>query len=1135
MSLEITPATTTVSITATQQFTATATYSDGTTANVSSTATWTSSSATVATVNSSGLVTGVSAGVASVSASFNNMGGSAYVTVSTPTKTLSSIAITPAAVTVTMGMTQQLKATGSFSDGSTTDLTAQVAWSSANPSFASVSSTGVVTGVATGSSTIMATLNGVNASTQITVSQPARTLTAIAVNPISANVAVGSAQQLSAIATYSDSSTANVTTQATWVSSKPAYASVNASGLVTAVATGSATITATLSGMSGSTQITVPAPTLNTISVTPLTANVAVGSTQQFSATATYSDNSIASVTNLVTWTSSKPAFATITASGIATGVATGSASITATLSGVSGVSQITVQQVVKTINTISITPAAANVAVGSMQQLTATATYSDNSTANVTTQVTWTSSKTAFASVNSSGTVTGVAAGSASITATLNNVSGTSQISVPQATMTLTSIAVTPSSLSITVGAKQQFVATATYGDNSTANVTGSAVWASSASSSATISATGLATAVAAGSTTIAATLSNVTGISMLTVSAKTLTTIVITPNPATAALGTTQQLTATANYQDGSTANVSSTVTWTVANNAVVSVNSTGMAKPIAAGSTTIAASLNGVSGSVPFVATIAPNTGVNILTWQNDVSRSGLNATELSLTPTNVGASTFGKLFSYQLDGYEYGEPLLMSGVTINNGVYNVVFAATENDSVYAFDADSYGTGAPLWKVSLLNAGETPLTKGPIKPYVGITSTPVIDPTTNTIYVVSTQASASGTGFRLNALDITTGAQRPGSPVAIEAHISGTNQDAINGVVHLTTSCIQRGALLLENGQIYMGFSGCHSGWLLTYNAKTLAQVAYFNSSPDQNGEGPYASAGGIWMSSGGPVADASGNIYVVTGNGPWDGKTAWADSVLKFNSQLQIQDYFTPQDYAYMNCNDADLSAGGLLLIPGTTKALTGGKTGKMYLVDTTNLGKEQADDAGALQSLFFEADKAPPYTSTCSDVSGAHTTQVNSYEIFATAAYYNSSVYMGITPTGNVPSGVRQFTFSGGTLNPYAQASANIQGSSYGTTPFISASSETSNGVLWMIDHGVPLQSGTSTPATLRAYDANDLTHEIYNSTMNAGDAPGYGIKFTSPIAGNGKVYISTGHDPITTTNPNGELDVYGLK
>jgi hypothetical protein len=463
--------------------------------------------------------------------------------------------------------------------------------------------------------------------------------------------------------------------------------------------------------------------------------------------------------------------------------------------------------------------------------------------------------------------------------------------------------------------------------------------------------------------------------------------------------------------------------------------------------------------------------------------------------------------------------------------------VLYVATEHDSVYAFDANNYGSGTPLWHVSLLKSGETPVTAGPIQPFQGVTSTPVIDTSTGTLYVVSAQTSSStGSTYRLNALDITTGAQKFGGPVRITASVPGTNSTAVNRVVSLPSSCIQRAALLLANGNVYMGFGSCHEGWVIGYNAKTLAQVGAFSVSPNLDGEGQFASAGGVWMGGAGPVADGSGNIYVSTGNGPWDGKTAFGDSVLKLSSTLQLEDYFTSKDYAFLNCRDSDLAAGGVLMIPGSSNLVGGGKQGLLFLVNSGNLGKEQANNAGAVQTLYFEGDMSAPYSQTCTDASGNHSAMISSYEIFGTAAYFNGSIYLGVTPTtSGVPAGIRQFIYSGGKLSYGAETSPSIQMNTRGTTPFIS-SDGTANGILWMIDTGLPLQLNSSpTKATLRAYDANDLGTELYNSSTNSGDVPGYGIRFTSPVVANGKVYISTGHALPSTSNPQGELDVYGLK
>ena len=1102
---------------------------------------------------------------------------------------ITSIAVTPASPSIAAGVTQQFSAMATYSNGTTADVTSLATWTSSTASVASISSGGMATAVAAGSSTITASLSGVSSAAALTVTAAVKTVSSIAVTPATASITAGATQQFTATATYSDGSTANVTSSAMWNSSSTAAATINAAGLATSVAAGSSTITATLSGVSGTAALTVAAAvkTLSSIAVTPATASIVAGTTQQFTATATYSDGSNANITSSVTWSSSSTAAATINAAGLATGVAAGATTITASLSGVSGTATLTVTAVAKTLSSIAVTPATASIVAGGTQQFTATATYGDGSTANISSSATWTSSSTAAATINATGMATCVAAGTTTITASLSGVSGTGSLTVTA--KTLTSITVTPAAPSIGIGATQQFTATATYSDNSTTNITSSVTWTSSSTATATINAAGLATPVAQGSSTITATSGSVSGTSALTVTAKSISSIAVTPNPASFATGSTQQFTATATYSDNSTADISSTVTWTVANTAVATIDASGLATGQASGQTTVSAAQSGVTGNATTTVTLVSGSGMNVPMWHVDSSRTGLNPNETSLTPSNVSAQTFGKLFSYQIDGYAYAAPLIMSNITINGAAHNVMYVATEHDTVYAFDADNYGTGTPLWQTSLLQTSETPMTDGPIQPYQGVTSTPVIDTSTNTIYVVSAQTLSGNATFRLNALDITTGLPKYGSPVTVTAEVYGTNTDAgKNGDEDkLTTSCVQRAALLVANSNVYIAFGGCHSGWLLSYNETTLAQTGMFDMSPDYDGEGAYASAGGVWMGGGGPIVDANGNIFIVTGNGPFDRVTvpttspsnptsppatpsgAWADSVLKFNKtpsngMLVLDDYFTPADYQFMDCNDSDLASGGLLMVPSLSGApgpqfVTGGKMGKLYFLNAANLGKENGPpntsttgtnsslttDSGALQTLEWGA-AAPGQSSPlvqdyltnpgCTDSSGTNVAVINPFEIFGTSAYFNNSIYLGITPTGsNVPSGIRQFTYTGGSWVPGAYTSQYTQQNTRGTTPFVSANG-TSNGILWMIDQGLPLQNtgGTPTAATLRAYDATNLANELYNSSTNSADVPGYGIKFTSPVVANGKAYVSTGHDLTTVTNPKGEIDVYGL-
>ena len=568
-------------------------------------------------------------------------------------------------------------------------------------------------------------------------------------------------------------------------------------------------------------------------------------------------------------------------------------------MTGISGTAAFTVPAPVVTLTSIAVTPPTATIAAGATQQFAATATYSDGTTGNVTTTATWTSSKPTVATISASGLTTALAAGSTTLTATYNGVNSTATLTV---TPTLTSIAVTPNPAAIEIGATQQFTATATYSDNSTKDVSATATWKSANTAVATVNASGLATAVAAGSTTVTATLNGIAS------NAATLnvTAVTITPSPATFAVGATQQFTAKQNNPDGTTTDITATANWTSANTAVATVASGGLASGIAAGTTTITASLSGMSGKVTVTVTGVGNTGVNIPTWHVDNNRSGLNPNETSLTPTNVAPATFGKLFSYLVDGYAYAEPLLMSNVTIKGAVHNVLYVATENDSVYAFDADNYGNGTPLWQTSLLQSGETP-SPAPVKPVQGVTSTPVIDPSSNTIYVVSSQkSSANGASYRLNALDITTGAheiRRPGD------HYTPRFQEpiptAVNGVGLIACMVRPAGSTPAREWTTCISASeAATADGCCPTTPNTLAQTGVFNASPNIDGEGTYGGAGGVWMGSGGPVADSAGNIYISTGNGPWDGADRVGDSILKFSpTPLQARsDYFTPEDYA-----------------------------------------------------------------------------------------------------------------------------------------------------------------------------------------------------------------------------------------
>ncbi|HTW75627.1 MAG TPA: PilC/PilY family type IV pilus protein [Steroidobacteraceae bacterium] len=457
-----------------------------------------------------------------------------------PPPTLVSISVSPVDPTITAGQTESFIATGTYSDGSTQNLTDQVGWTSSDTGIATINSQGLASSSSAGSTSITATLSGISGSTTLTVNAappppPPPTLVSITVTPANQTIDVGQTQQYTATGTYSDGSTLNLTAQVTWSSSDTGVATIASGGLASGVAAGSTTVTATLSSVSGSTTLTVvtpppppPPPTLESIVVTPANPTIDVGAMQAFTATAHYSDGSTQNVTSSATWSSSDTAVATIASGGVATGVAVGTSTITATLSGISGSTTLTVQTPPPppTLVSITVTPTT-TIYVGGTQQFTATGNYSNGSTQNLTSSVTWSSSMTAIATISSGGRATGVAAGSTTITATSGAISGSATLTVetPPPPPVLLSISVTPANPTVDVGQNEGFTATGHYSNGSTQNLTSSASWSSSNTGVATIASGGVASSIAVGTTTIVA--------SSGTVSGSTTLTVVTTPPP--------------------------------------------------------------------------------------------------------------------------------------------------------------------------------------------------------------------------------------------------------------------------------------------------------------------------------------------------------------------------------------------------------------------------------------------------------------------------------------------------------------------------------------------------------------------------------------------------------------------------
>lgn len=496
--------------------------------------------------------------------------------------------------------------------------------------------------------------------------------------------------------------------------------------------------------------------------------------------------------------------------------------------------------------------------------------------------------------------------------------------------------------------------------------------------------------------------------------------------------------------------------------------------------------------------FTVTTA-NLTADVFTWHYDTSRSGVNPNETVLTPANVTSSTFGKLGEFTVDGSIDGEVLYLHQVNIPNaGMKNVVYFATENDTVYALDAASFtgSTATVLWQTTVLPAGETAATTlhcGPTPS--GIMATPVIDRARNAIYVVAMSQNSSKAIFqRLHALDLTTGAELFGGPTTITATYPGTGGNSQNGTVTFDSAYQHDRAALLDTGNtIYTVWSGLdgdcgpYSPWVISYSADTLAQTAALDLAPDNYG-------GGMWMGGAGPSADSSGNVYTITGNGfggsPDGGLPtgSYNNSMVKLSTSggLSVADYFTPDITTADNQADLDFGSVGPLLVDlvdnaSTTHhlAMSGGKDGQFYVVDRDNMGQFNSGNDNIYQQFTLSG--------------GLN---------FSTPVYFNGTVY--VCPAN---SKLDAFATSNAKLvTPPAQSSNTFGGS--GAVLSIS-SNGSDDGIVWAVDW---------TKTELFAYDATNLTTNIYNSSQASGQRDRFssvGGHFVTPTVVDGKVYFGT--------------------
>jgi hypothetical protein len=667
-------------------------------------------------------------------------------------------------------------------------------------------------------------------------------------------------------------------------------------------------------------------------------------------------------------------------------------------------------------------------------------------------------------------------------------------------------------------------------------------------------------------GSFALALTLAEILGLAGCSKSSSSMPpppNVQVTVSPQMAAVAATTQ---TQQFAPTVTGSTNMNVTWDVdgvvgGNSTLGTIDGTGLYTPPTTGGTHTITATSVASPADSGSASVAVTDLPGVFTYHNDLSRDGANTQEYALSPSTVTTANFGKLFSCAVDGAVYTQPLWVPGLSIGGGTHNVIFVATQHDTVFAFDADA-SPCVTYWHQNLLDtahggtAGEKPVVWndvgycfGDVYPEVGVTGTPVIDPATNTIYLVSASeiagvsgncSASTGTFYhRLHALDITSGSEKFNAPITIAASVPGIGDGSSGGVVSFSSQLHHNrsGLALSTDGIVYVAFAAHedatpYHGWLLGYSASNVQQqVSVLNTTP--NGvSGQYGGAdGGIWGGGGAPALDSGNNVYVATGNGIFDQGTGmtlqndYGDTVLSLSPavapsrSMQVNGWFSPYDETNLEGSDVDLGSGAPTLLPDQTVGpahllVQLGKDGVVYLIDRDSMGYY---NPGANQVLqYFSATGG----------------------FWGTAAFWQNGLYFA--GAGDV---LKQFSFD---PNTGFNTTASSQSSQVYGFPDVSpsvSSQGASNGIVWGVDAGLygyaspnaaggincyrsPVPAACSGPAILHAYDATNLASELWNSTMaaNSRDQAGNAVKFVPPTIANGKVYVST----------RTEIDVYGL-
>ncbi|MGE5207229.1 MAG: beta strand repeat-containing protein [Chlamydiota bacterium] len=595
-SLAISPVTASIAKGTTSQFKAIGAFTDGTTQDVTSAVTWSSSMPTVASV-AAGLASGVAPGSTVITATSNAISASATLTVSNATAV--SISVTPVNPTLVVGLFQQFTATGSFSDGTTQDISASVNWAASAPTVAGVNTAGLVSGISPGTAVISTTFEQVSGSSTLTVKAPS--LTSISVTPAMPSIANTTNQPFFVTGYYDDGSTQTLN-NATWSSSNTPVVSMNGN-LAVSKQPGTTTITAAVGSFTASTILTVTSATLVSIAVTPINASMAPGTAKAFFATGSFSDGSTQNLTSSAVWNSSNTSAATMNGN-TATAVSGGTTTISAVFNGTTGSAELTVTQA--KLTSLAVTPSNPVLVVGATQQFAATGTFDDGSTQDLTSLVTWNSSSTSTATISSTGMATGQGGGACTISATYGGTSASTSLSV--STASLASLSISPATATIPPGISQQFSAIGTYSDGTVLKVTTMARWTSSDATVATVGNTGNSgqvTGVGMGWTRISAVLNSIIASAIVNVNNATLVSLSISPANPTLSLGSNQQMMATGTFSDGSSQDLTQWVSWASSNNQVCVVNSSGYAITSGSGTTTITASFGSVNATTALTA--------------------------------------------------------------------------------------------------------------------------------------------------------------------------------------------------------------------------------------------------------------------------------------------------------------------------------------------------------------------------------------------------------------------------------------------------------------------------------------------------------------------------------------------------